>query len=70
MSDWRSGRELVFEIENVLRHMVRILVGTIVEIGLNKRPPEAWSACSVVEKRQEKRHPQQLHLLQVCYDNT
>lgn len=45
-SEWtRAGRELVFEIEGnrFLRHMVRILVGTMVEIGLSRRPVEDLS---------------------------
>jgi len=38
----RAGCELVFEIEGnrFLRHMVRVLVGTMVEIGLGQRPPD------------------------------
>jgi tRNA pseudouridine38-40 synthase len=38
----RQGPELVFEIEadRFLRHMVRILVGTMAEVGRGRRPPE------------------------------
>ena len=75
-ADWRSeGREFIFEIEGnrFLRHMVRILVGTIVEIGSNKRSPE-----DVVHLLQDGRREDAgktapasgLHLLKVYYDNT
>ena len=43
-ANWsQQGNELVFEIEanRFLRHMVRILVGTMVEIGRSHLPPEA-----------------------------
>ena len=41
----QNGPELVFEIEanRFLRHMVRILVGTMVEIGRGTKPPKAIS---------------------------
>ena len=75
-ANWRSeGRELVFEIEGnrFLRHMVRILVGTIVEIGSNKRSPEDLVRLLQDGRREEagKTAPAcGLHLLQVCYGNT
>ena len=42
----KQGAELVFEIEanRFLRHMVRILVGTMVDIGRSTRPPDDISA--------------------------
>ena len=42
----RRGREFVFEIEanRFLRHMVRIIVGTLTEIGTGRRPPEDMAA--------------------------
>ena len=75
-ADWRlEGRELIFEIEGnrFLRHMVRILVGTIVEIGLNKRPPDDLVRLLQDGRREEagKTAPAcGLHLLKVYYDNT
>ena len=41
-----GGRELIFEIEadRFLRHMVRILVGTLTEIGAGRRAPEDMAA--------------------------
>lgn len=40
----RQGCELVFEVEGnrFLRHMVRILVGTFIEVGLGKMTPDAF----------------------------
>ena len=50
-----EGRELIFEIEGIAFYaMVRILVGTIVEIGLNKRPPENL-ICLLQDGRRERR---------------
>lgn len=74
-ADWRSeGHELIFEIEGnrFLRHMVRILVGTIVEIGSNKRPPNDLVRLLQYGRRKEagKTAPAcGLHLLKVCYDS-
>ena len=74
-ADWHcKGRELIFEIEGnrFLRHMVRILVGTMVEIGLGKHPPEHLNHLLERGRREEagKTAPAcGLHLLWVHYDN-
>jgi len=41
-----AGRLIVFEVEGdgFLRHMVRALVGTLVEVGRGSRPPESMAA--------------------------
>ena len=41
----RNGAELIFEIEGnrFLRHMVRIIVGTLTEIGTGRRDPRAMA---------------------------
>ncbi|MEE3233581.1 MAG: tRNA pseudouridine(38-40) synthase TruA [Candidatus Latescibacterota bacterium] len=64
--------EWVFEIEGnrFLRHMVRILVGTMVEIGLGKRSPQTISDLLVSGKRENagRTAPAHgLHLLWVKY---
>ena len=44
-AEWRlQGRELVFEVaaNRFLRHMVRVLVGTLVDVGLGKLPVEGF----------------------------
>ena len=49
----KQGLELVFEIEanRFLRHMVRILVGTMVDIGRSTQPPDDISALLVSGNR-------------------
>ncbi|MFC1526495.1 tRNA pseudouridine(38-40) synthase TruA [Candidatus Latescibacterota bacterium] len=58
---YRQGLELVFEVEanRFLRHMVRILVGTMVEVGLGQRPgsclPELLAPCEGASEARERR---------------
>lgn len=74
-AEWhREGRALVFEIEGnrFLRHMVRILVGTMVEIGLGKRPPEDLARLLQEGRRQGAGRTAPacgLHLLWVRYSD-
>ena len=68
----RVGRELVFEIEanRFLRHMVRILVGTLVEVGCGRRPPRQMLdllTIGVREQAGQTAPPQGLCLLEVTY---
>ncbi len=70
----REGRELVFEIEGnrFLRHMVRILVGTMVEIGLDKRPADDLARLLQDGRRAQAGRTAPacgLHLLWVEYDS-
>jgi tRNA pseudouridine38-40 synthase len=60
-SGWRRrGPELVYEVEanRFLRHMVRILVGTMVEVGLGQRPvsslPPLLTPCTGAEARERR----------------
>jgi tRNA pseudouridine38-40 synthase len=74
-AEWRrEGRELIFEIEGnrFLRHMVRILVGTMFEIGLGKRPPNNLATLLQSGRRTEagRTAPSRgLHLLWVRYES-
>ena len=68
----KRANEWVFEIEGnrFLRHMVRILVGTLVEIGSGKRSPKTISSLLISGKREEagRTAPAHgLHLLWVEY---
>ncbi len=73
-AEWqRQGRELVFEVEGnrFLRHMVRIFVGTMIEIGLEQRSPSAMKTLLESGEREAAGHTAPacgLHLLWVRYD--
>jgi tRNA pseudouridine38-40 synthase len=72
-SAWRErDDELVYEIEasGFLHHMVRNLVGTLLEVGRGKRPPETIDAVLRSGNRTEAgptAPPQGLHLVRVDY---
>ena len=56
LSGWqRKGRSLEYRIEakGFLHHMVRNIVGTLVQVGLGKRPPE--SMLEILEARDRRR---------------
>lgn len=62
----------VFEAEGFLRHMVRNLVGTLVEVGTGKRTPEEFSA--ILESRDRRKAGMTapahgLYLVAVNYEN-
>ena len=70
----RSGAALQLELrgDGFLRHMVRILAGTLVEVGRGRRPP-AW-VTDVLASRDRRRAgptapPEALTLVQVCIDS-
>lgn len=73
-AEWqRQGRELIFEVEGnrFLRHMVRILVGTMIEIGLRQRPVTDMGNLLENGQREAGGHTapaRGLHLLWVRYD--
>lgn len=72
-SAWReAGDELVYEIEasGFLHHMVRNLVGTLLEIGRGKRPSESIDAVLRSRDRTEAgptAPPRGLHLVRIDY---
>lgn len=60
-----------FEADGFLRHMVRNIVGTLVEVGEGKRDPEAFGKILESKDRQKagvKSPPQGLYLVTVRYD--
>lgn len=73
-SEWTvEGDCLVYTVSGsgFLYNMVRIMTGTMVEVGLNKRPAE--SIPEIIEKKDRRlagitAPPQGLYLWEVCYD--
>jgi tRNA pseudouridine38-40 synthase len=72
-SPWGGARLVIFEVrgDGFLRHMVRAMMGTLVEVGRGARPP-AWTA-DVLESRDRARAgrnvpPSGLVLVSVEYD--
>lgn len=68
----RAGNLIAFEIsgDGFLYNMVRIIAGTLMDVGMGKLPPEAVPA--VIESRDRKRAgrtapPQGLYLVEVYY---
>lgn len=62
----------LFEADGFLRHMVRNIVGTLVEVGEGKRDVEAFENILESKDRQKagvKSPPQGLYLVRVNYEN-
>ena len=71
----REGSELTFTLtaDGFLYHMVRILVGTILEIGLGQREPESIPALFASRNREEAGQTapaKGLCLMEVCYEHS
>jgi len=49
--EWSRGVELHIEADRFLYHMVRVVVGTLVEVGLGKRDPDELPALLTAEDR-------------------
>ena len=63
----------LFEADGFLRHMVRNMVGTLVEVGEGKRDSEAFEDILESKDRQKagvKSPPQGLYLVRVNYENS
>jgi tRNA pseudouridine38-40 synthase len=75
-AEWqRRGDELVFAVEadSFLRHMVRTLVGTMLQTAGGERPPEAFASLLEGAPRAAAgvtAPPHALCLVAVRYDNT
>ena len=71
-ADEPAGRaDLIFEGDGFLYHMVRILTGTLLEVGLGRRAPEDMAAVLAAEDRARAGFtapPQGLFLERVWYD--
>ncbi len=71
----RQGDELLFRVEadSFLRHMVRTLVGTMVQTASGERPPEAFGRLLEGAERAEAgvtAPPHALCLVAVRYENS
>ncbi|MBF0169791.1 MAG: tRNA pseudouridine(38-40) synthase TruA [Nitrospinae bacterium] len=70
---WRQGETVVIETTGTgyLKHMVRNIVGVLVEVGLGKRPPEWVGQVLAARDRQQAARcapPQGLYMVGVDYD--
>ena len=70
--DGSGGQQITFEVTGTgfLYHMVRNIVGTLVEIGQGKRPPEEMQTILAAQDRTKAGHtapPQGLFLKQIYY---
>lgn len=70
----REGEDVILAISGngFLYNMVRIIAGTLVEVGLGKRRPQELEAIIAGKERQSAGHtapPQGLYLMEVFYEN-